>query len=328
VFVGAKLRARKELCYRLEIAGGYLWSPKRNANGARNPFYEFMREVAPGDRVFSFVDTRIIALGIVTSYCYESPKPAEFGGVGLNWESSGWRVRVNFASLQNKIRPKDHIDLLRGLLPSRYSPLQESGNGIQSVYLTELPPALADVLIDLIGKEASILSESSIESVFQKPMQVENADLEIWEHHIESKIEADTGIPDTERETLIVARRGQGLFKQRVMEIETRCRITGVTNPIHLRTSHCKPWRDSNNEERLDGENGLLLTPTIDHLFDRGFISFEDSGVLIVSPVADAPSLNRMGVATDRSVNVGTFTEGQKQFLDYHRESVLLEARH
>jgi putative restriction endonuclease len=314
--------------YRQEIAGGYLWSPKRNANGARNPFYEFMREVAPGDRVFSFVDTRIIALGIVTSYCYESPKPAEFGGVGLNWESIGWRVRVNFASLQNKIRPKDHIDLLRGLLPSRYSPLQESGNGIQSVYLTELPPALADVLIGLIGKEASLLSQQSVESALQKPMQVENADLEVWEHHIESTIESDRQIPATEREALIVARRGQGLFKQRVMEIETRCRITGVTNPVHLRASHCKPWRDSNNEERLNGENGLLLTPTIDHLFDRGFISFEDSGVLIVSPVADAPSLTRMGVATDRIINVGTFTEGQRQFLDHHRESVLLQARH
>ena len=85
---------------------------------------------------------------------------------------------------------------------------------------------------------------------------------------------------------------------------------------------------DSNNEERLNGENGLLLTPTMDHLFDRGFISFEDSGALIVSPVADAPSLTRMGVATDRIINVGTFTEGQKQFLDYHRESVLLQARH
>jgi hypothetical protein len=118
------------------------------------------------------------------------------------------------------------------------------------------------------------------------------------------------------------------LFKQRVMDIETRCRITGVTNSIHLRASHCKPWRDSTNEERLNGENGLLLTPTIDHLFDRGFISFEDSGALIVSPVAHAPSLNRMGVATDRIVNVGAFTEGQKQFLDYHRESVLLQARH
>ena len=314
--------------YRQEIEGGYLWSPKRNANGARNPFYEFMREVTPGDLVFSFVDTRIVALGIVTSYCYESPKPAEFGEVGLNWEAIGWRVRVNFVSLQNKIRPKEHIDLLRGLLPSRYSPLQDSGNGIQSVYLTELPPALADVLIGLIGEEASILAERNAGLGLQKPMQVENADLEMWEHHIESKIESDGQIPETEREALIVARRGQGLFKQWVMEIETRCRITGVTNPMHLRASHCKPWRDSSNEERLNGENGLLLTPTMDHLFDRGFISFEDSGVLIVSPVAHAPSLNRMGVATDRTINVGTFTEGQRQFLDYHRESVLLQARH
>ena len=314
--------------YRQEIAGGYLWSPKRNANGARNPFYEFMREVTPGDLIFSFVDTRIVALGIVSSYCYESPNPAEFGGVGLNWEAIGWRVRVNFVSLQEKIRPKDHIELLKGLLPPRYSPLQESGNGIQSIYLTELPPALATVLIGLIGKEASMLSDRSAESQRQKPMQVENADLEIWEHHIEANIESDNRIPDTEREALIVARRGQGLFKQRVMEIETRCRITGVTNPIHLLASHCKPWRDSDNQERLNGENGLLLTPTIDHLFDRGFISFEDSGVLIVSPVAHVPSLNRMGVETNRIVNVGTFTEGQKQFLDYHRESVLLQVRH
>ena len=246
----------------------------------------------------------------------------------MNWEANGWRVRVNFVSLLNKIRPKDHIDLLRDLLPSRYSPLQESGNGIQSDYLTEVPPALADVLIGLIGKEASLLSQQNVESVPQKPMQVENADLEVWEHHIESEIESDGQIPETEREALIVARRGQGLFKQRVMEIETQCRVTGVSNPVHLRASHCKPWRDANNEERLNGENGLLLTPTIDHLFDRGFINFEDSGVLIVSPVAHAPSLTRMGVATDRIINVGTFTEGQREFLDYHRESVLLQARH
>ena len=61
--------------FRQEIDGGYLWSPKRNRNGHRNPFYEFMREVAPGDIVFSFCDTRIAAIGIVSGYCRESPKP-------------------------------------------------------------------------------------------------------------------------------------------------------------------------------------------------------------------------------------------------------------
>ena len=171
-------------------------------------------------------------------------------------------------------------------------------------------------------------SDREAKSILPMAAQGENADMEIWEHHIESTIESDPRIADTERKALIVARRGQGLFKQRVMQLENRCRITGVTNPVHLRASHCKPWRDSSNDERLNGENGLLLTPSMDHLFDRGFISFENSGTLSVSPVAHTPSLNRMGVATDRVINVGTFSQGQKQFLDYHRESVLLQARH
>lgn len=87
-------------------------------------------------------------------------------------------------------------------------------------------------------------------------------------------IELDVGIPETEKTAIIRARRGQGLFKDRVMRIEERCRITGVTNPVHLIASHCKPWRDCTNAERLEGENGLLLTQSIDHLFDRGFIGF------------------------------------------------------
>ena len=124
----------------------------------------------------------------------------------------------------------------------------------------------------------------------------------------------DPSIPETDREAIIRARKGQGLFKERVSRIETRCRITGVENPVHLVASHCKPWRDSTNEERLNGENGLLLTPSIDHLFDRGFIGFEDNGRLIISPVAHRPSLERMGIDVTGRVNVGTFSSGQKAF--------------
>ena len=62
-----------------------------------------MREVAPGDLVFPFVDTRIFAVGVVRSYCYESPKPVEFGAIGMNWEQIGWRVRVDFTVLQSRI---------------------------------------------------------------------------------------------------------------------------------------------------------------------------------------------------------------------------------
>src|ERR1700722_9415098 len=144
--------------YRHEVQGGYLWSPKRNANGARNPFYESMREVAPGDLIFSFMDTRILAVGIAQSYCWESPKPLEFGKSGENWEGIGWRVKVHFTELANKVRPKDHIDILRPLLPDKYSPLQPNGNGLQSVYLTDVPTTLAELLIGVIGQEVAPLA--------------------------------------------------------------------------------------------------------------------------------------------------------------------------
>jgi hypothetical protein len=69
-----------------------------------------------------------------------------------------------------------------------------------------------------------------------------------------------------------------------------------------------------------------MLTPSIDHLFDRGFISFADDGALLVSPVAHRPSLQRMGVAVDRHVDVGRFTAGQSRFLEFHRDAVFLRS--
>ena len=68
--------------YRQEIDGGYMWSPKVNKNGNLNPFYEFMREVAPGDLIFSFANTRIRAIGIALFPCYDCAKPSEFGAAG------------------------------------------------------------------------------------------------------------------------------------------------------------------------------------------------------------------------------------------------------
>src|SRR2546423_267931 len=128
--------------YRHEVRGGYLWSPKRKANQARNPFYDFMREVAPGDVVFSFADTLIKAIGIASSNAYEAPKPLEFGQAGAYWERIGWRVDVRFTELRLPIRPSQHMEVLGPLLPNVYSPLQQNGSGLQGVYLTTLNEVL------------------------------------------------------------------------------------------------------------------------------------------------------------------------------------------
>jgi putative restriction endonuclease len=135
-----------------------------------------MREVAPGELIFSFMNTRILAIGIAQSYGWESPKPLEFGNAGQNWENIGWKVKVDFTELATRVRPKDHIDVLRPLLPERYSPLQPNGNGLQSVYLTEVPPPLADVLMGLIGEEVALLAQAAHDV---KPVSADA--LDFWE---------------------------------------------------------------------------------------------------------------------------------------------------
>jgi putative restriction endonuclease len=311
--------------YRHEVAGGYLWSPKRKTNGNRNPFYDFMREVAPGDVVFSFAETRIKAIGIARSHCYEAPKPIEFGQAGAHWEKIGWRVDVHFYELRGPVRPADSMDRIAAHLPSRYAPLRPNGDGLQSVYLTQVQDSLAAVLVDLIGREVRDL----LDIVRDQPADDSAAALGLveWEEHELQRVSSDATLPETDRVAIVTARRGQGLFKQNVMQIERCCRITKVDRIEHLRASHCKPWRDASNEERLDGENGLLLTPNADHLFDRGFISFDDDGGLLVSPVAHRQSLERMGLDTRAGLTVGGFTEGQRCYLAFHRENVFLESK-
>ena len=137
--------------HRAELRGNFMWSPKTNANGARNQFYENMHQVAPGDIVFSFYDTRIQALGVVRDAAQTAPKP-DFGNAGLNWSQEGWFVAVDYCVFRTPLRPKEHIAILRPFLPSKYSPLQVSGDGLQSVYLAEVPEPMADALIGLIGQ--------------------------------------------------------------------------------------------------------------------------------------------------------------------------------
>jgi hypothetical protein len=179
--------------YRHEVPGGYLWSPKRKTNGGRNPFYDFMREVAPGDIIFSFADTRIKAIGIVASHAYEAPKPLAFGQAGAHWNMIGWRVDVSFAVLQNSIRPSEHMTALAPVLPRRYAPLTPDGNGLQSVYLTHLPETFAGTLVDLIGVEARniVLSHRVSEEAQLRP----EIGLVEWEEHELSQLRADMQVP-------------------------------------------------------------------------------------------------------------------------------------
>jgi hypothetical protein len=114
------------------------------------------------------------------------------------------------------------------------------------------------------------------------------------------------------------ARIGQGRFRTAVLAREPRCRVTGTMQARYLVASHIKPWAVCTGDEHLDGANGLMLAPHVDHLFDTGLISFEDNGDLMLAPLLDPQVLQAWHI--DAGANVGPFAPDQARYLAYHRQ--------
>lgn len=295
-----------------EVRGGYLWSPQRNTNNSINQSYENMTRARLGDVVFSYANGYIGAIGRVTEIASASPKPMEFGKVGGYWANEGWLVGVAFVAAPKPLRPKAHIEAIGPLLPARYSPIQPNGNGNQGTYLAAIPDTLGLLLMALLSADEI----RDLDAV--TPYLIERApDAELLDDIHD--IELDPTIPETQRLQLAKARVGQGLFRKRVILLDGACRVTGVTDQRLLVASHIKPWRAASNAERVNGYNGLLLSPHIDALFDDHLITFEDDGRMHVHSSLPRDVLDRWSI--DPSKSVEPFRREQREFLLHHRDS-------
>lgn len=301
--------------YAHEIGGNYLWSPTERSDGGRNEFYENMKRVRPSDVVFAFAGGEIKAVGICAAPAVLGPKPSEFGSTGDGWANEGWRLSVDFTRLSTPLSPKYHMDVIAPTLPDKYSPIRPNGYGNQGAYLAAVPIEMAKTIVDLLGSRwAEIDRNAAIDPVHQAEK------IDASEEQVEKEIRNRTDLDETDKLQLVRSRRGQGLYRKNLEGFEKACRISGVTNLRHLRASHIKPWRSSTTFEKLDGNNGLLLSPHIDHLFDQGFISFTDDGALLVSSEADVDTLLLWGIELDK--DYAPFRPEQLSYLAFHREFI------
>jgi hypothetical protein len=296
--------------YKYESVGGYIWSPKLNRNGTYSHYYNNMTLIRPGDLVFSYASSRLVSLGIAKSSAYSSSIPKDHV-TDDSWAEEGWRVDIEYYDLDNKISPTEHFETIKPYLPEKYGPLNRQGTGNQA-YLFLIPRTLGELLISLIGEQAISLFDS-----------FKDFDREQLETLIDDSMSKQGDSSNQSTKTTIIAiveaRKGQGKFKANVAKIESGCRLTNVNCTQHLIASHIKPWKNSSNVERLDGNNGLLLSPHIDHLFDRGHISFEDTGELIIGESLSDDLLTAWNI---NSGNYGSFNDKQKQYLEFHRAAI------
>lgn len=274
-----------------EIGDGYLWSPKTKQNGNINWSYDNMKKVKPGDLVFSFAQTEVKAIGYATSEAYTAPKPDGFSEI---WNKTGWKVDVDFEYLKHPFRLKEHLNEFKPFLPEKYSPISlNNGNGNQGCYLAHIPNKFAAYLIDKSGVVEEIEAGT------------------IVENYEESRT--------TERSATVAQRVGQNIFKRRLIQkYGARCQLTGIAIPELLRASHIKPWSDSNNNERLNPNNGLLLIGDVDILFDRGLITFDDDGNVLFAKKEIKNYFDQRNLP--RRIN--NIPAEAKTYLSFHREKI------
>jgi hypothetical protein len=131
-------------------------------------------------------------------------------------------------------------------------------------------------------------------------------------------------VTETEKLVQLLARVGQGAFRQRLIRRWTNCSVTDCGPETALVASHIVSWRAcETNEERLDCNNGLLLSPNLDKLFDRKLISFSDSGTLLVSP--DLCPKDAVGLGLHMDMKLRYVTKEIAKYLARHRNGTKWE---
>lgn len=145
--------------------------------------------------------------------------------------------------------------------------------------------------------------------------------ISLEENKIIEAINKNKHISQNEKERISNSRIGQGKYREALLAECPFCPITMVSDDRLLIASHIKPWRMCDDFEKTDPKNGFMLTPTIDFLFDKGFISFNDDKIMLLSPWISKITYKNLNLIDNKKypmLNV----EGREKYLSFHRENI------
>ena len=188
-----------------------------------------------------------------------------------------------------------------------------------------------DIYLPIILQDPDIISKNSTgNNMYSNALKqyrmfrTATSDKIVDQAEVEKAISGYATLAETERTAIVKSRVGQGLFRKRLIDkYKGACIITGVSAKKLLVASHIKPWAVSNNEERLSEENGLLLSPTYDKLFDYGLITFSNQGNMIISSQLSNEDKSKLHLSTDIEYDL-KMSSKMMEHLDYHRDIIFV----
>ncbi|WP_144532141.1 HNH endonuclease [Bacillus paranthracis] len=178
-------------------------------------------------------------------------------------------------------------------------------------------PVLRDLLILKLGPQTNYLLPPEHAIELQWLCNSSNSNMEDVPALNDLENLIDDEITETEKEQIIKSRIGQSTFKKNLLAIKKKCILCGISDKRFLVASHIKPWSKSDNQERLDINNGLLLCPNHDSLFDKGYISFDDDGTILISNTLD--EVTKVFLNINKTMNI-RMNEGQREYMKWHRK--------
>ena len=276
-----------------------LYSILEDKRGRQSITRKAILDIRPGDLIISYHKGVLRAVSFAMSLPYRVPLPPAWKGKNSPYKNR-YRVDLQY-TLTTPIPFKDIREDLYPLLKDAASPPVGSDKRVgQSSYIHELPPKAAQLLLDRMGAEC----DSPIDQAIR-----------------------NTTSDTVEREALVKSRVGQGPYRQRLLQYwKDRCAVTGVTEANLLEAGHIKPWRDSNNKEKLDFYNGLPLTPTLSKLFDKGYITFDEKGRLHMASTLDQATCTKLGLS--RALRLSQkLNKKHLPYLRYHQRAIFQDPK-
>jgi predicted restriction endonuclease len=238
----------------------------------------------------------------------------------INEQSDFYNYLQDIHAFKNKQTYRDYVTRLR--YASRFYRLD---NTVTKEYIEHVIEDLKNTIKER-DRYNSLKGVGDIASGLRKFLQYIQSDykkrLEDSVLSEENNVYHDDRITATEKEAVIKSRVGQGLFRQSLIEYWKGCSVTECQTYSLLVASHIRPWRKSDNHQRLDVFNGLLLIPNLDKLFDKGYISFDNHGRLITSDFLPLSELKILGVK--QSMRLVHIEPQHLPYLQYHRDNCLL----
>jgi len=283
--------------------GTCLWSPNTSKIGTK--IYELMKQPKVEDRVLHFYRVKgkfyFHGTSVVLQECKTTKERPPFPG-DWDWANEFYRIELtSFKKNKNligitELAKKHALEIKEEIdnFSPKYYPFNNDPRGVRLAEGNYLS-SCTETLYNLLRNYSELEKVKDIEKFNVPPGK-------------------------TERKGLVTCRVSQGWYRRKLIEKwNNRCAVTGFDNEKILIASHIVPWSESSDKERNDVENGILLSPDLDGLFDRHLISFNNKGEIVISQNLKDTDLDLLGIS--RNMKLSKVTEGMIKYLDIHRQT-------